>query len=143
MKKSELRNIIREEIEREQLNEDLFNSILIMGQSAMVGALLFQLIVGYMSKMFDKTGKSKYLSWKPKDIINNFKTVRRDNKIIKIVDRLKNDSDIQEFLRNPKKGEWQKLIKTKVKPEELKYVNGIWKRHFDNSDYDYSDNPIN
>jgi len=53
---------------------------------------------------------------------------RKDRKVNKILDKLKDDPEIMQFLdlpANKQKGNWQKLIKTKLKDDELNLLTSI------------------
>jgi hypothetical protein len=53
---------------------------------------------------------------------------KKDRKVNKILDKLKDDPEIVQFLNLPsyqQKGKWQKLIKTKLKDDELDLLNNI------------------
>ena len=53
---------------------------------------------------------------------------RKDRKVNKILDKLKGDPEIMQFLdlpANKQKGNWQKLIKTKLKDDEMDLLTSI------------------
>jgi hypothetical protein len=53
---------------------------------------------------------------------------KKDRKVNKILDKLKDDPEIVQFLNLPnyqQKGKWQKLIKTKLKDDELDLLTSI------------------
>lgn len=53
---------------------------------------------------------------------------RRDRKVNKILDKLKDDPEILQFLDLPnaqQRGNWQKLIMTKLTADEQKYITSI------------------
>jgi hypothetical protein len=53
---------------------------------------------------------------------------RRDKKVNKILDKLKNDPEITAFLQLPdrqQRGKWQKLIEPKLNKDEIEYLNSI------------------
>jgi hypothetical protein len=67
-------------------------------------------------------------SWK-----DQYKKWQSDKAVTKIVSRLQDDDDIKEFLllpRTKQRGEWQKLIASKLTDSELKYLKKINKGPF-------------
>jgi hypothetical protein len=60
---------------------------------------------------------------------------RLDRKINKIVERLRDDQDILDFLQlsaSKQKGKWEKLLSSKLNDEEERYLKSINKKHFAN-----------
>ncbi len=57
-----------------------------------------------------------------------------DRKTKKIIDRLSEDKDVQDFLKQPnykQKTGWRDLLKSKLSEDELKYIALITKSKFD------------
>ena len=63
-------------------------------------------------------------------LIDAWKAHKDDKNMKAIVDRLKNDSEVQEYIKNTNKPGWQKMLATKLKPEEVKYLKQIYKTKF-------------
>ena len=67
-------------------------------------------------------------SWK-----DQYKKWKSDGTVTDIVSRLQDDNDIKEFLllpRTKQRGEWQKLIASKLTDSEMKYLKKINKGPF-------------
>ena len=62
-----------------------------------------------------------------KDDISGF---FKDKKLKKIADKYKDDPDIKEYVENPKKPGWRKMLETKLKPEEIEYINSLTRKYF-------------
>jgi hypothetical protein len=65
---------------------------------------------------------------------DRYKKWKSDNAVQKIVTRLQEDDDIKQFLLLPsskQKGQWQKLITSKLTDSEMAYLKRINKGHFD------------
>lgn len=54
----------------------------------------------------------------------------KDKKLKKIADKYKDDPDIKEYVENPKKTGWRKMLETKLKPEEIEYINSLTRKYF-------------
>jgi hypothetical protein len=56
---------------------------------------------------------------------------KKDNKAMaKIADRLKDDPEVQSFIKSPNKRGWQKMLASKLTPDEQKYVRSIYRTRF-------------
>jgi len=64
------------------------------------------------------------------NLIDIWKSYKDDKNMKAIVDRLKNDSEVQAYIKNTNKPGWQKMLATKLKPEEVKYLKQIYKTKF-------------
>ena len=64
-----------------------------------------------------------------KDVIkSNFKEWKNNRQVQKIVSKLQQDPEIQEFLNLPpdqQKGKWRKLVASKLTDEELRHLRSI------------------
>lgn len=103
-----------------------------VGASIMLVAALLQLIS--MAFAGNIIGRSN------DDVITRlWDTLKRKNelqKIKKIADRLKTDTDIQNFLKlsnSKQKGGWYNLLLTKLKDDEMKYFKSLHKKYFTES----------
>ena len=54
----------------------------------------------------------------------------KDRKLRKIAEKYKDDPDIIEFVNNPRKGGWKKMLETKLLPEEIEYINSLTRKYF-------------
>jgi hypothetical protein len=53
---------------------------------------------------------------------------KQDNKTMnKIANRIKDDPEVQEFLKNPNKKGWQKMLASKLTADEQQYVRSIYR----------------
>jgi len=56
---------------------------------------------------------------------------KKDNKAMnKIAARIKDDPEVVQFLENPRRRGWQKMLASKLTPEEQQYVRSIYKSRF-------------
>jgi hypothetical protein len=99
----------------EALNEDA-GTILILLQSAMVGGQI---------ALFANAGSDFH----PIDDLKTWwKEHWRDKAVKSILDKLKDDQEVIEFLQLPRAkqdGQWKKLIAPKLTADELKYINSV------------------
>jgi hypothetical protein len=105
--------------QEEMLNEDaasMATSIVMLMQATATLALVMA-----KSGSFGSGGDEGGI----KDWWNNW---RRDRQVNKILDKLKDDPEILQFLELPtaqQRGKWQKLIATKLTDDEQKYLMSI------------------
>ena len=62
-----------------------------------------------------------------KDDISGF---FKNKKFKKIAEKYKDDPEIKEYLENPKKPGWRKMLSTKLEPEEIQYINSLTRNYF-------------
>ena len=62
-----------------------------------------------------------------KDDISGF---FKDRKLKKIAEKYKDDPEIKEYLENPKKAGWRKMLETKLDSEEIQYINSLTRNYF-------------
>lgn len=104
--------------QEEILNEDstaLLTSLMLLMQSTAVLAVTMAR-TGALDGLDDASLTGWWSKW------------RRDRKVNKILDKLKDDPEILQFLELPnaqQRGNWQKLIMTKLTDEEQKYLTSI------------------
>lgn len=55
----------------------------------------------------------------------------RDRKLKKIAEKYKDDPEVIEYLNNPHKRGWRKMLETKLTQEELNYLNQLTRRYFE------------
>jgi hypothetical protein len=122
MKKSELQSLIKEEI-KNVLNENeiaMATQILLPALGAVLGLGIGQLI-----------GQAYYEDKSLVQQVKDWWKSKKDNKAMtKIADRLKDDPEVQSFINKPNKRGWQKMLATKLTPEEQKYVRSIYRSRF-------------
>lgn len=56
----------------------------------------------------------------------------KNRKLKRIAERLKDDPEIVEYINNPRKPGWRKMLQDKLDDEEIKYINSITRKTFDN-----------
>ena len=54
----------------------------------------------------------------------------KDKKLQKIAEKYKNDEEIQEYVQNPKKKGWRKMLETKLELDEMQYINSLTRTYF-------------
>lgn len=122
MKKSEFRDLIREEI-KNILNENemaMSMQILIPALGAVLGLGIGNLI-----------GQAYYEDKSIAQLVKDWWKSKKDNKAMtKIADRIKDDPEVQSFIKSPNKRGWQKMLASKLTPEEQKYVRSIYRTRF-------------
>jgi hypothetical protein len=105
-------DIVRESVE--PINEDAMTVILML-QAAAVGGQIAML--------------ANRVDFHPiEDLKDWWREHKRDKAVQSILDKLKNDQDVIEFLQLPKakqEGQWKKLISPKLTADELKYINSV------------------
>ena len=111
-------SVVKENI----LNEDLDAlGLLIPALGAAIGGGLAQLY--------------PYFTGRP-NIYTNIKdwwNSKKDNsEMNKIANRIKNDPDVQEFLKKKNKSGWKEMLKKKLTGSELNYLNKIYRSRFNN-----------
>jgi superfamily I DNA and/or RNA helicase len=115
--KSELREIIREEIQ--QLNED---SMLVQLGYALLGVAIGSVPVVMMGLKQNFGSVSNGI----KELWNSYKD---DKKLKQILLKLKGDEDLKPFLKDPNKKGIRKVLTTKLSEDEMKYLNKITRNH--------------
>jgi hypothetical protein len=99
----------------EPINEDGFTTAILMLQAAMVG--------GQIALLANK------VDFHPIDDLKEWWRIhKRDKAVQSILDKLKDDQDVIEFLQLPRakqEGQWKKLIAPKLTTDEIKYINSI------------------
>lgn len=122
MKKSELQSLIKEEIKK-VLNENemiMSTSILLPAIGAVLGLGIGNLIG--RAYLEDKSLVQQVKDW--------WKSKKDNEAMTKIADRLKDDPEVQSFIKSPNKRGWQKMLASKLTPEEQKYVRTIYRTRF-------------
>ena len=122
MKKSELQSIIKEEIKK-VLNENeiaMSTLTLLPALGAMFGFGIGSLIG--QAYLEDKSLVQQVKDW--------WKSKKDNKAMTKIADRLKDDPEVQSFIKSPNKRGWQKMLASKLTPEEQKYVRSIYRTRF-------------
>jgi hypothetical protein len=127
-----------ESVNNESVNEAI-GSLAILGTGVLAVFALLQMFIAYKRNYYPaltlKGADSIYSNllkfWKPIDFVNTWKIVKRDTKILKIVNRLKDDPEVKKFIENPKQTGWYKMLSKKLDASEMDMLNKIYKRHFD------------
>jgi len=71
------------------------------------------------------------------DVMDSIKDANDRRIVRQIARKLKDDQEIKDFLKLPpseQKGKWRKLIATKLQPNEMKLLNIIYKKHFEQNE---------
>lgn len=63
-------------------------------------------------------------------IKDDIKGFFKDKKLKKIAEKYKDDEEIQEYVKNPNKKGWRKMLETKLEPEEVQYINSLTRTYF-------------
>ena len=125
MNKKEFRKLVQEEIKNVlKENKEPIKEIIDPVSMVLVGALIGAVggtAVGYVGNQAD---------WSIEGLKNLWKQYKDNKELAKIADRIKTDPEVQDFLKNPRKRGWQKMIATKLTPEEQKYVNTLTRNKF-------------
>lgn len=138
MKKSELRQIIREEIEKELneqnylLNEDLSMQLLWLLQAAAAAGISISAARNVAASMADNPGRGFH----PIEDLKAWWARRKKDKAVQsIVNKLKDDPEVKAFMsqsQSSQRGKWYKLIEPKLSGEEKQYLRSITKTQFEN-----------
>lgn len=136
MKKSDLKQIIREEIQKvfdEQRKSQLDEAfeltpvamLLLPFLAAKLGSDLGMLIA--VATDADVNIIQSIKDW--------WKSRKDDKAMNKIADRLKNDPEVQYFVdpKNQNKRGWRKMLATKLTPQEQEYIKSLYKSRFKNN----------
>jgi uncharacterized protein (DUF302 family) len=106
------------------INEDAATTFLILMQSAMV--------MGQLALLGNKISAGGGTT--PIEDLKNWWQKRKSDKAVKsIIDKIKDDKDIVEFMKltpSQQRGKFRSLIATKLNDEELNYLNKINRNHF-------------
>jgi hypothetical protein len=133
MKKSELQQIIREEIQNivdknkplnESIDPEILKNLFIGLQIATVGAA-----IAYRD--ISSGSDSIFRDWWSK-IKNKWDAYKYKKNVQPIVDRLKKDKDIQEFFKQPiskQRTGWTNLLNLKLLDNEKQYLKQIYKKN--------------
>jgi hypothetical protein len=77
------------------------------------------------------------ISWgsdKVSDLVYDAQAWWKDHKdnqpINAIIKRIKKDPEVQDFIKNPNKKGWQKMLASKLTPEEQQYITKLYKARF-------------
>ena len=121
MKKSELRELIREEITRKNsLNE-------IAMEAVSIAAMACGMLAGGMAWVALKHDMPNvYAAYD--QLVTLIKDHTPHGKIVKsIAERLKSDPELKDMFDHPNKywGKWTDILKRKLKPSELKYITDV------------------
>ena len=68
-----------------------------------------------------------------------WKSKKDNSEMNKIANRIKNDPEVQEFLKKKNKSGWQKMLKKKLSGSELNYLNKIYRSRFNNESINEDD----
>lgn len=125
--KEEVRRALKENKTKTQLNEDTNAAMMmlaallpVMGVAA--GARIGTYL-GSISDYDDRGIVDRVKDW--------WKGLKNDRILNKIADRIKDDPEVQQFVKNPRKKGWQKMLASKLTPEEQKYVTSLFRSRFE------------
>ena len=114
----------QEEMLESTINEDAATTFLILMQSAMV--------MGQLALLGNKISAGGGTT--PIEDLKNWWQKRKSDKAVKsIIDKIKDDEDIVEFMKltpSQQRGKFRSLVATKLNDEELNYLNKINRNHF-------------
>lgn len=114
----------QEEMLESVINEDAATTFLILMQSAMV--------MGQLALLGNKISAGGGTT--PIEDLKNWWQKRKSDKAVKsIIDKIKDDEDIVEFMKltpSQQRGKFRSLVATKLNDEELNYLNKINRNHF-------------
>lgn len=112
------------------INEDAASTFLILMQSAMV--------MGQLALLGNKISAGGGTT--PIEDLKNWWQKRKSDKAVKsIIDKIKDDKDIVEFMKltpSQQRGKFRSLVATKLNDEELNYLNKINRNHFQTESLD-------
>lgn len=121
----------------ESVNESMFEILTLLGSGIVSVFSLLQIFAAtaYIRNRNNfKGAELRYndllAAWSPKDFIKAWKLVKRDKRILDIVNRLHNDPEIKDFLKNPNKRGWKKMLSNKLDAKEMDVIDNIYRRHF-------------
>ena len=120
----------QEEMLESRINEDAATTFLILMQSAMV--------MGQLALLGNKISAGGGTT--PIEDLKNWWQKRKSDKAVKsIIDKIKDDEDIVEFMKltpSQQRGKFRSLVATKLNDEELNYLNKINRNHFQTESLD-------
>lgn len=129
MDKKTLRSLIREEIQKE-LNE----SAEMIDATALLFPALGALFGISVATLVNYAGGVDIFSDDNRTVLQKLKDwwkSKKDNRVMnKIADRIKDDPEVQEFLKKPNKDGWQKMLASKLTPQEQQYITKLYRTRF-------------
>lgn len=109
-----------------QLNESLgLGSLSLLGASVFFTAIT--MVASASAHLDDSSGDTRSPWQIIKDDISSF---FKDRKLKKIAEKYKNDEEVQEYVKDPKKKGWRKMLETKLDQEEIQYINSLTRTYF-------------
>jgi hypothetical protein len=111
-------SVVKENILKEDLDA---LGLLIPALGALIGGGLAQLYPYF-------TGSPNIYT----NIKDWWKSKKDNSEMNKIANRIKNDPDVQEFLKKKNKSGWKEMLKKKLTGSELNYLNKIYRSRFNN-----------
>jgi hypothetical protein len=88
------------------------------------GLFVFVVLGGFMAAVSHELG-----DWSFKGIKDYFKKIWLNHKLKPIIKKLSEDPEIVQASKEPTKGQWRKLISSKLSDKEQKYVYKIFRKH--------------
>ena len=135
-----VRNIIREEYKKSQLqqiNKEEVRLALKEDANLMRAVPMLLNPVGQMLGYRSLLGQALDFSDDRSLIqrIQDWWQSKKDNKVMnQIAARIKDDPDIQAFVKNPRKPGWRRMLASKLTPEEQRYVSKLYRVRFKDLD---------
>jgi hypothetical protein len=124
-------DVIKFKIVKKELNESLATEIAAM---ILIPALFSAMTAGAIHTIASVADVISWGSDKVSDLAYDIQAWWKKNKnnqpINAIIKRIKNDPEVQEFIKDPNKKGWQKMLASKLTPEEQKYLRSIYRTRF-------------
>jgi len=124
-------DVIKFKIVKKELNESLATEIATM---ILIPALFSAMTAGAIHTIASVADVISWGSDKVSDLAYDiqawWKKHKNNQPINAIIKRIKNDPEVQEFIKDPNKKGWQKMLASKLTPEEQKYIRSIYRTRF-------------
>ena len=124
-------DVIKFKIVKKELNESLATEIAAI---ILIPALFSAMTAGAIHTIASVADVISWGSDKVSDLAYDIQAWWKKNKnnqpINAIIKRIKNDPEVQEFIKDPNKKGWQKMLASKLTPEEQKYIRSIYRTRF-------------
>ena len=118
---------LTDKIQENTINEGL-------GTISLLAATTFfsvMMMVGAAAASAKTHGGTSYDDRSPLEIIkDDIAGFFKDKKLKKIADKYKDDPEIMEYVSDPKKKGWRKMLETKLEPDEIQYINSLTRTYF-------------
>lgn len=112
-----------ESINSNLTNESIIGFTLSVAGGWLIGAALGVAIGGVFTK--DEPGGGVF-GW----IKSEFNATIKDAKLRKIANKIKDDPEVREYIRDASKPGWKKMLETKLSEDDIKYINSLSRQYF-------------